>query len=63
MRSMAMMTGIPHSWFTISNMGRSIAFYRDILGTEVLWGSVEAGVKYKGEECDLELLLRLPLFS
>lgn len=47
-----MITGIHHACFTISNMERSIAFYRDILGMKVLWDSVEAGVKYKGEVCD-----------
>ncbi len=47
-----MITGIHHTEFTVSNMERSIAFYRDILGMEVLWDSVEAGIKYEGPVCD-----------
>ena len=47
-----MIKGIHHASFTVSNMERSVAFYRDILGMEVLWDSVEAGVKYKGEVSD-----------
>jgi len=43
---------IHHAAFTVSNMERSIGFYRDILGMEVLWDSVQAGVKYKGPVCD-----------
>ena len=47
-----MIEGIHHASFTVSNLERSIAFYRDILGMEVLWDSVEARVKYKGEVSD-----------
>ena len=47
-----MITGIHHACFTVSNLKRSIAFYRDILGMEVLWDSVEAGIEYKGERSD-----------
>ena len=47
-----MIKGIHHASFTVSNMERSVAFYRDILGMEVLWDSVDAGVKYKGEVTD-----------
>ena len=47
-----MIKGIHHASFTVSNMERSVAFYRDILGMEVLWDSVDAGVKYKGEVSD-----------
>jgi catechol 2,3-dioxygenase-like lactoylglutathione lyase family enzyme len=43
---------IHHTAFTVSNIERSIAFYRDILGMKVLWDSVQAGVKYKGPVCD-----------
>jgi catechol 2,3-dioxygenase-like lactoylglutathione lyase family enzyme len=43
---------IHHAAFTVSNMKRSIAFYRDILGMEVLWDSVQMGVRYKGPVCD-----------
>lgn len=47
-----MISGIHHACFTVSNMERSVAFYRDILGMKVLWDSIEAGVKYKGEVSD-----------
>ena len=47
-----MITGIHHACFTVSNLKRSIAFYRDLLGMEVLWDSVEAGIRYKGERSD-----------
>ena len=33
-------------------MERSVAFYRDILGMEVLWDSVEAVVQYRGNASD-----------
>jgi len=47
-----MITGIHHACFTVRDLKRSIAFYRGILGMEVLWDSVEAGIKYKGERSD-----------
>lgn len=47
-----MISSIHHSAFTVSNMERSIAFYRDILGMKVLWDSVQEGVKYEGPICD-----------
>jgi catechol 2,3-dioxygenase-like lactoylglutathione lyase family enzyme len=47
-----MIKSIHHACFTVSNMERSISFYRDILGMKVLWDSIEAGVPYKGEVCD-----------
>ena len=47
-----MIKGIHHASFTVSNMERSVAFYRDILGMEVLWDSIEAEVKFKGEMSD-----------
>ncbi len=31
-----MVSGIHHSCFTVSNLGRSIAFYRDVLGLELV---------------------------
>jgi catechol 2,3-dioxygenase-like lactoylglutathione lyase family enzyme len=47
-----MIKGIHHASFTVSNMERSVRFYRDILGMEVLWDSVEAGAKFMGEKSD-----------
>jgi len=38
--------------FTVSNMERTIAFYRDVLGVRVLWDSLQAGVVNKGPVCD-----------
>ena len=49
---MPAVSAIHHAAFTVSNMERSIAFYRDILGMEVLWDSVQAGVQYKGPVSD-----------
>jgi glyoxylase I family protein len=47
-----MISDIHHTSFTVSDMERSIAFYRDILGMEVVWDSVQAGVEFKGEMAD-----------
>jgi catechol 2,3-dioxygenase-like lactoylglutathione lyase family enzyme len=47
-----MIRSIHHAAFTVSNLERSIAFYRDILGMKVLWDSVQAGVPFEGPECD-----------
>jgi catechol 2,3-dioxygenase-like lactoylglutathione lyase family enzyme len=47
-----MIKGMHHASFTVSNIEKSVAFYRDLLGMEVLWDSVQAGVKYKGETSD-----------
>jgi catechol 2,3-dioxygenase-like lactoylglutathione lyase family enzyme len=47
-----MISSIHHSAFTVSNMERSIAFYRDVLGMEVLWDSKQEGVKFEGPVCD-----------
>jgi glyoxylase I family protein len=47
-----MFTGIHHTSFTVSNMDRSIAFYRDILGMELFWDSKAAGVTFKGPVSD-----------
>ena len=42
-----MISGIHHTSFTVSDMERSIAFYRDVLGMKVDWDSLEAGVEFK----------------
>ncbi len=47
-----MINGIHHTSFTVSNMERSIAFYRDSLGMKVTWDSVQAGVQFKGPVAD-----------
>jgi glyoxylase I family protein len=47
-----MILGIDHASFTVSNMERTIAFYRDLLEMRVLWDSVQEGVEYKGPVCD-----------
>lgn len=47
-----MIKDIHHTSFTVSNMERSIEFYRDILGLELKWDSSAAGVKFKGEAAD-----------
>jgi catechol 2,3-dioxygenase-like lactoylglutathione lyase family enzyme len=47
-----MMSDIHHTSFTVSDMERSIAFYRDILGMKVVWDSVQAGAEFKGEIAD-----------
>ena len=47
-----MISGIHHASFTVSDMDRSIAFYRDILGMSVDWDSKKAGVEFKGEVAD-----------
>ncbi len=49
---MPLINTIHHAAFTVSDMERSVAFYRDILGMKVLWDSVEAGLAYKGPVCD-----------
>jgi len=49
---MPLIKTIHHTAFTVSNIERSIAFYRDVLGMKVLWDSVQAGVAYKGPVCD-----------
>ncbi len=49
---MQVINTIHHTAFTVSNIERSIAFYRDLLGMKVLWDSVQAGVAYKGPVCD-----------
>jgi catechol 2,3-dioxygenase-like lactoylglutathione lyase family enzyme len=47
-----MIDGIHHTSFTVSNMERSVAFYRDILGLRVVWDSAAAGVEFKGPVAD-----------
>lgn len=47
-----MIKDIHHTSFTVSNMEKSIEFYRDILGLEIQWDSLAAGVKFKGEAAD-----------
>ena len=50
---MPLISTIHHACFTVSNMERSLAFYRDVLRMTILWDSVQAGVAYKGPVCDL----------
>jgi catechol 2,3-dioxygenase-like lactoylglutathione lyase family enzyme len=47
-----MIKDIHHTSFTVSEMERSIRFYRDILGLELKWDSAAIGVKFKGETAD-----------
>lgn len=47
-----MIKDIHHTSFTVSNMEKSIEFYRDILGLELKWDSLAAGVRFKGEAAD-----------
>jgi glyoxylase I family protein len=51
-RSGIMINGLHHTSFTVSNMERSIAFYRDILGLKVTWDSAAEGMQFKGEAAD-----------
>ena len=47
-----MFTGIHHASFAVSNMDKSIAFYRDIIGMKLTWDSKEAGVVFEGPVSD-----------
>ena len=47
-----MIHGIHHTSFTVRNIERSIAFYRDLLGMKVTWDSAAAGVSFKGPIAD-----------
>jgi glyoxylase I family protein len=47
-----MISDIHHVSLTVSDMGRSLAFYRDVLGLKVVWDSVQAGVEFKGTVSD-----------
>ena len=43
-----MITSIHHTSFTVSDMERSVAFYRDLLDMKVDWDSKETSVAFKG---------------
>ncbi len=47
-----MISDIHHVSFTVRDMERSLAFYRDILGLKVVWDSAQAGVEFKGTISD-----------
>jgi len=47
-----MITSLHHSSFTVSNVEKSIAFYRDVLGMEVVWDSSQVGRVFKGPHTD-----------
>ena len=47
-----MIRDIHHTSFTVSDMKRSVVFYRDILGMKVVWDSAQAGVEFKGPVSD-----------
>ena len=47
-----MISDIHHASFTVSDMKRSVAFYRDILGMEVVRDTAQAGVEFKGPLVD-----------
>ena len=47
-----MITSIHHTSFTVSDMERSVAFYRDLLDMKADWDSKEAGVAFKGPAHD-----------
>ena len=47
-----MFTGIHHASFTVSDMDRSIAFYRDVLGMTLTWDSKAAGIAFEGPVSD-----------
>ena len=47
-----MITGIHHTSFTVSDMEKSILFYRDLLDMKVDWDSKEMGVAFKGPAHD-----------
>ena len=48
-----MILGVDHASFTVSDMERTIDFYRDVLGMKVAYDSLEAGVENKGPICDM----------
>jgi glyoxylase I family protein len=47
-----MVTRIHHTSFTVSDMDRSIAFYRDVLGMKLVWDSKAEGQSFKGPVAD-----------
>lgn len=47
-----MLTGIHHTSITVSDIDRSIAFYRDLLGFEVIWDSRALGLAFEGPRAD-----------
>lgn len=47
-----MVTGTHHTSFTVSDMERSVAFYRDMLGMKVMWDSLQQGLQFKGTVAD-----------
>jgi catechol 2,3-dioxygenase-like lactoylglutathione lyase family enzyme len=47
-----MVSGIHHTSFTVSNIDKSIAFYRDVLGMDVTWDSKKEGQVFKGPVAD-----------
>ena len=47
-----MIHGIDHTSFTVSDMERSITFYRDIIGMKFIWDSASDGMQFKGPEAD-----------
>jgi len=44
--------GIHHASFTVSDMEKSLPFYRDVLGFDVISDSAETGAAFKGPEVD-----------
>ncbi len=47
-----MISGVHHAGFTVSDMDRSIAFYRDVLGLRVIYDSGQDGIRIKGPVTD-----------
>jgi catechol 2,3-dioxygenase-like lactoylglutathione lyase family enzyme len=45
-----MIHDIDQTNFTVRNMEKSNAFYRDVIGMKVIWDSVKAGGQFKGPE-------------
>jgi catechol 2,3-dioxygenase-like lactoylglutathione lyase family enzyme len=43
-----MITGTHHTSFTVSDLEKSIAFYRDFPGMKVMWDSQKEGIEFKG---------------
>jgi catechol 2,3-dioxygenase-like lactoylglutathione lyase family enzyme len=47
-----MIDSIHHTSFTVTDLDRSIGFYRDILGMKLVWDSSELGIEFRGPESD-----------